>query len=286
MPVTGVPAAAAGVASETVLATMIAATGAGGFAAAAGAVDAALPPALVALASVRSSPASFADFLFAGTGESGVVEALCTFAAAAAATSVAAAVTAAAAAGAGDVAAGGAGDEADRAAPGAAVAAVAGSALSSLDESCCATVVAFGVTAAFGLATEVALAVAALCFMPVMALVDEFAALGAPVAWLEPRSELLLFPDGPLVGADVCCAACDGLAGGFAAEFAAGFAAIWGGLADADVLASTKAANGCETVSWLGADACIRDGDESETTAGKSDAILGILDTLGPLEAT
>ena len=124
-----------------------------------------------------------------------------------------------------------------------------------------------------------------------MALVDEFAALGAPVAWLEPRSKycgpFAIWPDDwPFVGADGCCAACDGLAGGFAAEFAAGFAAIWGGLADADVLASTKAANGCETVSWLGVDACIRDGDESETTAGKSDAILGILDTLGPLEAT
>jgi len=97
---------------------------------------------------------------------------------------------------------------------------------------------------------------------------------------------LPLFPDEPFVGADVCCAACEGLAGGFAAEFAAGFAAIWGGLADTDVLASTKAANGCETVSWLGVDACIRDGDGSETTAGISDAILGILDTLGPLEAT
>ena len=231
--------------------------------------------------------------------------ALCAFAAVAAvaavaaAASIAAAVIAAAAAGADDVA----GADAVVAAV-----AVARFALSVPEGSGWPTVVAFGLTAAFRFAAEIALAVAAVCFMPIAAMAFtialplpfavaalspfapapplvfavEFASLGAPVAWLELKSKLPLVPAEPFAGADVCCAACGGLAGGFAA----GFAAPWAGLAGADVLVSSKAANGCESVSWLGVDACIRDGDESETAAGKSDAILGILDTRGPLETT
>ena len=45
------------------------------------------------------------------------------------------------------------------------------------------------------------------------------------------------------------------------------------------MVASSKAANGGEAVSWLGVDACIREGEVSETAAGRSGAILDILDT-------
>ena len=67
---------------------------------------------------------------------------------------------------------------------------------------------------------------------------------------------------------------------------AGGLAGAGGGLGGADVAASSKAANGCESVSWVDEDACIRDCEVSETAAGKSGAILDILDTREPLEAT
>ena len=49
--------------------------------------------------------------------------------------------------------------------------------------------------------------------------------------------------------------------------------AAGGGLGGEDVLASSKAANGCEVVSWLDVDGCIHDGGVSETAAGRSGAI-------------
>ena len=65
---------------------------------------------------------------------------------------------------------------------------------------------------------------------------------------------------------------------------AGGLAGAGGGPGGADVAASSKAANGCESVSWVDEDACIRDCEVSETAAGKSGAILDILDTRKPLE--
>ena len=268
----------------------IAAAGGDGLAGA-GAAGATVPLAAVALSSVFSSPAAFAAFLFVDAGALGVAVALCTSAATAAtvAVSVAAVATAAGAAGADDAAAAAGGDEV-----GSAAAEVAGLALSLPEGSCGAAVVAFEATVALKFAAEFALAAAALCLRPFAttaftialslafalptAPVVEFAALGTAAAWFKPKSKLPLSPGEPLVGAVVCCAACGGLAGGFAA--------FWGGLAGAVVLASSNAANGCGSLSWLGVAGCIRDGGENETAAGKSDAILGILDTLGPLEPT
>jgi hypothetical protein len=65
---------------------------------------------------------------------------------------------------------------------------------------------------------------------------------------------------------------------------AGGLAGAGGGLGGAEVAASSKAENGCESASWSGEDACIRDCEVSETAAGKSGAILDILDTREPLE--
>lgn len=72
----------------------------------------------------------------------------------------------------------------------------------------------------------------------------------------------------------VCCAVGAGLAGRFAA------------LAGAGALASSKASNGCESLSWLVVDACTRCAERSETVAEASGAILGILGTWEPLQAT
>lgn len=90
----------------------------------------------------------------------------------------------------------------------------------------------------------------------------------------------------PLAGPGCCCAACAreagwlGAAAGGLGEGAGGDGVAGaGGLGGADVVASSKAANGCEAVSWLNEDACIRDGDVSEPAAGKSGPILDILDT-------
>jgi hypothetical protein len=66
---------------------------------------------------------------------------------------------------------------------------------------------------------------------------------------------------GSFAGADVCWEGCGGAAGAFAE-------------------ASSKAAKGCESLSWLGVDACVR--DDSETVAEASDAILGTLGTGDP----
>ncbi len=90
----------------------------------------------------------------------------------------------------------------------------------------------------------------------------------------------------PPVGGEGCCVAseegADWVGAAAAGLGAGGFGT--GGLGGADVVASSKAANGCEAASWLDEDACIRDSEVSETTAGESGAILDILDTWGPLE--
>jgi hypothetical protein len=92
---------------------------------------------------------------------------------------------------------------------------------------------------------------------------------------------LPLFPVEPLDGAEVCgaevCAA--DVCGAACGELAGWAVAAGGGLGAEDVLASSKAANGCEVVSWLDVDGCIHDGGVSETAAGRSGAILDILDT-------
>jgi hypothetical protein len=90
----------------------------------------------------------------------------------------------------------------------------------------------------------------------------------------------------PLDGADGCCCGAWGEEEAGWVGAAAGGLAGAGGLGSADVAASSKAANGCESASWLDKDACIRDCEVSETAAGKSGAILDILDTREPLEAT
>lgn len=144
-------------------------------------------------------------------------------------------------------------------------------------------VVALASAAAFAFAAAMALAV--VCSMPcaattvaialplVLALIAalllaaelpsagglELAGFCALEVWLDPVS----------VGAGAL------VAGGLGADGLAGV----DGLGGADVVASSKAANGCEAVSWLNEDACIRDGDVSETAAGKSGPILDILDT-------
>jgi hypothetical protein len=251
------------------------------------------------------SPAEFAAFLLAGAGGSDVVGvALCAFAAAAAvaAASAAAAVAAALAVGADPVAVACAdAAAADRiavagAVPGAAVV-PAGFALLLPETSDCAAVVASAVAAALACAAASAWAVAAVSFIPrvatafafavplalapvstllfatapLSAAVSELTGFGAFGAGLERESELPVFPVELLVGVDVCCAVCGGLAGWVGAA--------GGGLGGADVVASSKAANGGEAVSWLGVDACIREGEVSETAAGRSGAILDILDT-------
>ena len=57
-------------------------------------------------------------------------------------------------------------------------------------------------------------------------------------------------------------------------------------MAGADALASSKASNGCESLSWLVEGACTRCDERSETVAEASGAILGILGTGEPLKAT
>lgn len=73
---------------------------------------------------------------------------------------------------------------------------------------------------------------------------------------------------------------------GFAPPAAGAFAVAAVVFAGTDALASSKAAKGCESLSWLDVDACARGGDVSETAAATSDAILGILGTAEPLQAT
>jgi hypothetical protein len=92
-----------------------------------------------------------------------------------------------------------------------------------------------------------------------------FAGGAAPFAVLEfvfVAGAVLVLPFAA-AGLDVCCAACGGLAG------------EGGGFAGADALASSKVANGCESVSWLGCEGCARDDWEYEAAAVTSDAILG-----------
>jgi hypothetical protein len=98
-------------------------------------------------------------------------------------------------------------------------------------------------------------------------------------------------PVEPFVEVDGCWAACvegeSGCVGVVAGGLAVGggLAGV-GGLGGTTVAASSKAANGCEAASWLSEDACVRDCDVSETAAGKSGAILDILDTREPPGAT
>ena len=60
---------------------------------------------------------------------------------------------------------------------------------------------------------------------------------------------------------------------------AAALAVAAGVLVAAAVLASSQAAKGVSSVSWLGVEDCNRAGEVSETTAAMSDPILGILGT-------
>ena len=96
----------------------------------------------------------------------------------------------------------------------------------------------------------------------------------------ERKSELPLFPIEPLDGADDCGADDCGsdVCGAASGELAGWVVAAGGGLRGEEVLASSKAANGCEAVSWLDVDGCIR-GGVSETAVDRSGAILDILDT-------
>lgn len=63
----------------------------------------------------------------------------------------------------------------------------------------------------------------------------------------------------------------------------AGLTAGGDGLCGVAVVAASREAKGCESASWLGVDACIRDTGASETAALTSDVILG---TRELLEAT
>jgi len=103
---------------------------------------------------------------------------------------------------------------------------------------------------------------------------------------LDPASVVPELAVEPPAGAEGCCDVSGGAAdwvGAAAGGFGEGGLDA-GGLGGADVVASSKAANGCEAASWLDEDACIRDSEVSETAAGKSGAILDILDTWDPLE--
>lgn len=186
-----------------------------------------------------------------------------------------------------------------------------GSVPASLEEPCFPLVAALGGTAALPFAGAVVAAAAAVCFSPLAAMAFKSAALAStpsaafafavawpvpPVVawaiaceferdgfdvgatWPEPEAELPAFAAEALVGAALCCVVVCG-AGGLAGRFADGLVAVWDGLGGADVPASSNAAKGCELGSWLGVDGCIRDGDARGAAAGKSDAILGILDT-------
>jgi hypothetical protein len=94
---------------------------------------------------------------------------------------------------------------------------------------------------------------------------------GALAGSLDPALESPVFA---AVALDVCSAAGGELA----------FAAPCGGLAGAAVLASSQAENGCDSLSWLLAVAWARWDAKSEAAAETSDAILGILGTVEPLQ--
>jgi len=113
-------------------------------------------------------------------------------------------------------------------------------------------------------AVEFALSAAvAVCVAPLAGL-----ALAPPVA---PGAKLPVVPAEAFAGAGVGCAAGGGLSGAL-------------GVVGAAVLASSRAAKGCELLSWLVVDAGTRGGEENEIVAATSDAILGILGTGRPLE--
>ena len=137
-----------------------------------------------------------------------------------------------------------------------------------------------------GAATAFAFALPLFVARPPLPTVFELPAFDVFGAGPERKSELPLFPVEPLDGADVCGADVCGadvcgaeVCGAACGELAGWAVAAGGGLGGEDVLASSKAANGCEVVSWLDVDGCIRDGGVSETAADRSGAILDILDT-------
>ncbi|MFZ3357265.1 MAG: hypothetical protein WA177_00770, partial [Xanthobacteraceae bacterium] len=274
--------AEAGTGAKAAIGAMAAATGAGAVAA----VAVAVAPVVAVSSPFWSPPVLLAAFLPAGADEAGVVALLFCASISAVTTSVATAAGVAAAAGfAASVAfAGSAGFalsavEASGSAvlgalASAVVAAVASSPAPGVAAACLARweTMAFAASPALvGLVSGVApglTGVALLEFGPdsawelwavVWVSVVEFGlpgglAAGPAGAWL-----LLLFPADPFAVPGACCGACGGLAGGFAAT---------GGFDGAEVLASSKAANGCESLSWLSADACIRNGGVSEVAAG------------------
>lgn len=311
------PVAAAGVDEKSGVATIAAAIGAAGLAAAAGTAgvpDAEFPPGFAAALPLWSASVSSAAFLLAGAGEPDGVG-LAVAGAAAAVVAAAAAATAAAASGAGESTGGV--DDAVTAAVASPEFAVTVPVAPALFEPLGWVVVAALVsTAALAFATALALTVAmalattAACLMPCTAatavialpgvLVFVSALLLVPAApsppglelaefcelavWLEAASDVPEFALEPPAGAEDGWAACgeEVWAGAAAVGLDVGGLAGAGGLGGADVVASSKAANGCALASWLDEKACIREGDVSETAAGRSGAILDILDTGNP----
>jgi hypothetical protein len=94
------------------------------------------------------------------------------------------------------------------------------------------------------------------------------------------ESELPLHAVVPLAGAVCCADACCGElccaeVGCVWAGLAGALVADPGALAGADVLASSQAAKGVSSLSWLGVDGCERADAVSETATAISDAILG-----------
>jgi hypothetical protein len=152
---------------------------------------------------------------------------------------------------------------------------------------CAATVVGFtAVSVMPGAPTAFAFALPLFAVAPPLPTVFELPAFDVFGAGPGRKSESPLFPAEPLDGADVCGADVCGadvcganVCGAACGELAGWAVAAGGGLGGGDVLASSKAANGCEVVSWLDVDGCIRDGGVSEAAVGRSGAILDILDT-------
>jgi hypothetical protein len=118
---------------------------------------------------------------------------------------------------------------------------------------CAATAVGFAAVSFMpGAATAFAFALPLFAATPPLPTAFELPAFDVFGVGPEPKSELPLFPAEPLDGADVCGATCG--------EPPVWVVAAGGGLGGEDVLASSKAANGCEAMSWLDVDGCIRGG--------------------------
>ena len=122
-----------------------------------------------------------------------------------------------------------------------------------------------------GLALELAAPVALAAGVVALAV-----AAGASVVAVEAELRLPVFPAVALEADGDCC----GAGGGWADAFAA----LCGKLAGADVLASSQAENGSDSLAWLLVVAWARWDAKSEAVAATSDARLGILGTGQPLQ--